>query len=210
MDLVAHCGETTAGQYLNTLNVVDISTGWTECLAVYQKTQQAVFEAVLQLRQRLPFPLLGIDSDNGGEFINNILFRYCQSEQITFTRSRPYKKNDQAHVEQKNWSVVRHLIGYDRFETQAELSILSTIYEDLRLYVNFFQPVLKLIGKDQIDGKTIKRYDLAATPFRRVLASNEVSLQVKARLTGLYFQLNPVTLRNRIDQNVAKLWKLIQ
>ena len=210
MDLVAHCGETTAGQYLNTLNVVDISTGWTECLAVYQKTQQAVFEAVLQLRQRLPFPLLGIDSDNGGEFINDILFRYCQSEQITFTRSRPYKKNDQAHVEQKNWSVVRHLIGYDRFETQAELSILSAIYDDLRLYVNFFQPVLKLIGKDQIDGKTIKRYDLAATPFRRVLASNEVSLQVKARLTGLYFQLNPVTLRNRIDQNVAKLWKLIR
>jgi hypothetical protein len=210
MDLVAHCGETTAGQYLNTLNVVDISTGWTECLAVYQKTQQAVFEAVLQLRQRLPFPLLGIDSDNGGEFINDILFRYCQSEQITFTRSRPYKKNDQAHVEQKNWSVVRHLIGYDRFETQDELSILSTIYDDLRLYVNFFQPVLKLIGKDQIDGKTIKRYDLAATPFRRVLASNEVSLQVKARLTGLYFQLNPVTLRNRIDQNVAKLWKLIR
>ena len=210
MDLVAHCGETTAGQYLNTLNVVDISTGWTECLAVYQKTQQAVFEAVLQLRQRLPFPLLGIDSDNGGEFINDILFRYCQSEQITFTRSRPYKKNDQAHVEQKNWSVVRPLIGYDRFETQAELSILSAIYEDLRLYVNFFQPVLKLIGKDQIDGKTIKRYDLAATPFRRVLASNDVSLQVKARLTGLYFQLNPVTFRNRIDQNVAKLWKLIQ
>ena len=210
MDLVAHYGETTAGQYLNTLNVVDISTGWTECLAVYQKTQQAVFEAVLQLRQRLPLPLLGIDSDNGGELINNILFRYCQSEQITFTRSRPYKKNDQAHLEQKNWSVVRHLIGYDPFETQAELSILSVIYEDLRLYVNFFQPVLKLIGKDQIDGKTIKRYDLAATPFRRVLASNEVSLEVKARLTGLYFQLNPVTLRNRIDQNVAKLWKLIQ
>ena len=210
MDLVAHCGETTAGQYLNTLNVVDISTGWTECLAVYQKTQQAVFEAVLQLRQRLPFPLLGIDSDNGGEFINDILFRYCQSEQITFTRSRPYKKNDQAHVELKNWSVVRHLIGYDRFETQAELSILSAIYDDLRLYVNFFQPVLKLIGKDQIDGKTIKRYDLAVTPFRRVLASNEVYLQVKARLIGLYFQLNPVTLRNRIDQNVAKLWKLIR
>ena len=107
MDLVAHCGETTAGQYLNTLTVVDISTGWTECLAVYQKTQQAVLEAILQLRQRLPFPLLGIDCDNGGEFINNILYRYCQSEQITFTRSRPYRKNDQAHVEQKNWSVVR-------------------------------------------------------------------------------------------------------
>lgn len=210
MDLVAHCGETTAGQYISTLNVVDISTGWTECLAVYQKTQHAVFEAILQLRQRLPFPLLGIDSDNGGEFINDILYRYCQSEQITFTRSRPYRKNDQAHVEQKNWSVVRHLIGYDRFETQDELRILSAIYEDLRLYVNFFQPVLKLIGKEQIDGRIVKRYDPAATPFRRVLASNDVSIEVKARLTGLYFQLNPVTFRNKIDDNVAKLWKLVR
>jgi hypothetical protein len=210
MDLVAHCGETTAGQYLNTLTVVDISTGWTECLAVYQKTQQAVFEAILQLRQRLPFPLLGIDSDNGGEFINDILYRYCQTEKITFTRSRPYRKNDQAHVEQKNWSVVRHLIGYDRFETQEELSILSAIYEDLRLYVNFFQPVLKLIAKEQIDGRILKRYDLAITPFRRVLASNEVSIEVKARLTGLYFQLNPVSLRHKIDDNIAKLWKLVQ
>jgi predicted transcriptional regulator len=210
MDLVAHCGDTTAGQYINTLTVVDISTGWTECLAVFQKTQQAVFEAILELRHRLPFPLLGIDSDNGGEFINDILYRYCLTEQITFTRSRPYRKNDQAHVEQKNWSVVRHLIGYDRFETQDELNLLSAIYEDLRLSVNFFQPVLKLIGKEQIDGRTVRRYDLAATPFRRVLASKDVSFEVKARLTGQYFRLNPVTLRNMIDDNVASLWKLIR
>jgi hypothetical protein len=210
MDLVAHCGDTTAGQYLNTLTVVDISTGWTECLAVYHKTQQAVFEAILQMRQRLPFPLLGIDSDNGGEFINDILYRYCQSEQITFTRSRPYRKNDQAHVEQKNWSVVRHLIGYDRFETQDELNLLHAIYEDLRLYVNFFQPVLKLTGKEHIDGRVVKRYDRAATPFRRVLASKEISIEVKARLTGLYFQLNPVSLRHKIDDMIAKLWKLVR
>lgn len=210
MDLVAHCGETTAGQYLNTLTVVDISTGWTECLAVHHKTQHAVFEAILKLRQRLPFPLLGIDSDNGGEFINDILYRYCLKEQITFTRSRPYRKNDQAHVEQKNWSVVRNLIGYDRFETEEELILLHAIYEDLRLYVNFFQPVLKLIGKEQVDGKTIKRYDQATTPFRRVLASQLVSIEVKANLTALYFQLNPVTLRNRIDQNVARLLKLVR
>jgi hypothetical protein len=210
MDLVAHCGETVAGQYLNTLNVVDVSTSWTECLAVYQKTQHAVFEAILQLRQQLPFPLLGIDCDNGGEFINDILYRYCQTEQITFTRSRPYKKNDQAYVEQKNWSVVRNPIGYDRFETQDELNLLSAIYEDLRLYVNFFQPVLKLIGKEQIDGRTVRRYDLATTPFRRVLASNDISIEVKTRLTGLYFQLNPVTLRHKIDDSVAKLWKLVR
>ena len=106
--------------------------------------------------------------------------------------------------------MVRHLIGYDRFETQAELSILSAIYEDLRLYVNLFQPVLKLIAKEQIDGRTVKRYDPAATPFRRVLASDDVSFEVKARVTGLYYQLNPVTLRNTIDDKVAKLWKLVR
>jgi hypothetical protein len=113
-------------------------------------------------------------------------------------------------VEQKNWSVVRHLIGYDRFETQDELRRLSAIYEDLRLYVNFFQPVLKLVGKEQIDGRIVKRYDPAATPFRRALVSKDVSIEVKARLTGLYFQLNPVTLRNEIDEKVARLWKLIR
>ena len=108
-----------------------------------------------------PFPYWGSTAIT----VNDILYRYCQTEQITFTRSRPYRKNDQAHVEQKNWSVVRHLIGYDRFETQDELRVLSTIYEDLRPYVNFYQPVLQLIGKEQIDGRIVKRYDLAATPF---------------------------------------------
>jgi len=210
MDLVAHCGETVEGPYLNTLTVVDVSTGWTECVAVFQKTQKAVFEAILVMRHLLPFPLLGIDSDNGGEFINDILYRYCQAEQITFTRSRPYQKNDQARVEQKNWSVVRHLVGYDRFDTEQELALLRSIYEDLRLYVNFFQPVLKLVGKERVDGKTIKRYDLAATPFRRVLASDQVSLEVKARLTYLYLHLNPVALRNSIDQKIARLWKLVR
>lgn len=210
VDLVAHCGDTTEGVYLNTLTVTDVATGWTECLALPNKTQAAVSQAILDLRKRLPFPLLGIDSDNGGEFINDTLYRYCQNEQITFTRSRPYKKNDQAHVEQKNWSVVRHLVGYDRWETENERKQLAAVYDDLRLYVNFFQPVLKLIGKVQVDGKTIKQYDQAATPYRRVLASDQVSLLVKARLTNLYFQLNPVKLRAQIDQKVARLWRIVQ
>jgi hypothetical protein len=210
VDLVAHCGETVEGQYLNTLSCVDIATGWMECLGLPNKTQQAVSQAIQILRQRLPFPLLGLDSDNGSEFINDTLYRYCLTEQITFTRSRPYRKNDQAHVEQKNWSVVRHTIGYDRLETTDELDLLKSIYEDLRLYVNFFQPVLKLVGKEQLDGKTIKKYDLAATPFRRVLASDFVSLEVKASLTHLYLHLNPVTLRNSIDQKVARLWKIVR
>lgn len=147
IDLVAHCGTTTEGVYLNTLTATDVSTGWTECLELPNKTQEAVSRAIIELRQRLPFPLLGIDSDNGSEFINETLYRYCKREQITFTRSRPYKKNDQAHVEQKNWSVVRHTVGYDRLETPEERLLLADIYADLRLYVNFFQPVVKLIGR---------------------------------------------------------------
>jgi hypothetical protein len=208
IDLVAHCGETTEGQFVNTLTCVDISTGWTECLAVLTRNKQTVFEAIKTMRARLPFALLGIDSDNGSEFINDLLFHYCQYQKITFTRSRPYHKNDQAHVEQKNWSVVRRLIGYDRFETETENNLLQSIYEDLRLYINFFQPVLKLVSKEQVDKKIIKRYDTAATPYQRVLASKDIQLDVKARLTNLYVQLNPVKLRTSIDQKVDLLWKI--
>ena len=210
IDLVAHCGGTTEGQYLYTLTCVDLSTGWIECLAVRRRTQQVVFEAIQTMRTYLPFLLLGIDSDNGGEFINDLLYQFCLTEQITFTRSRPYQKNDQAHVEQKNWSVVRRLIGYDRFETKEEYLLLQSIYADLRLYANFFQPVLKLISKEYVDKKLIKRYDTAATPYQRVLAAKDIPLETKARLTNLYVHLNPVQLRNSMDEKVAKLWKILR
>jgi hypothetical protein len=210
IDLVAHCGETTEGIYLNTLTSVDLATGWTEILGLANKTQAAVSQAITELRQRLPFALLGIDSDNGSEFINDTLYRYCQTEQITFTRSRPYQKNDQAHVEQKNWSVVRHTIGYDRLETAEELALLRSIYLDLRLYINFFQPVMKLIGKEMVDGKIVRKYDQAQTPFRRVLALESISVEVKGRLIAQYMQLNPVALRASIDAKVAQLWKIVR
>jgi hypothetical protein len=208
IDLVAHCGNTTEGQYLNTLTGTDLSTGWTDVTAVLHRSQEAVSEAIQRMRQRLPFPLLGIDSDNGGEFINDLLYRYCLDQYITFTRSRPYQKNDQAHVEQKNWSVVRHTVGYDRWETEQELALLECIYDDLRLYINFFQPSFKLIAKERIGNKTIKRYDTAKTPYQRVLERKDISLEAKARLMNLYLQLNPAELRRQIDQNIAKLWKL--
>jgi len=208
IDLVAHCGNTTEGQYLNTLTCTDISSGWTDVTALAHRSQEAVSTAIHHMRQRLPFPLLGIDSDNGSEFINDTLYRYCLDEKITFTRSRPYKKNDQAHVEQKNWSVVRHTVGYDRWETQQELALLQSIYDDLRLYINFFQPSFKLIAKERIGNKTIKRYDPAKTPCQRVLARKDISLEAKARLMNLYSQLNPAALRRSIDQKTAKLWKL--
>jgi len=208
IDLVAHCGNSVQGQFLNTLTCTDISTGWMDVTALSHRSQEAVSEAIHLMRQRLPFPLLGIDSDNGSEFINDLLYRYCLDQQITFTRSRPYRKNDQAHVEQKNWSVVRHIVGYDRWETQQERTLLEGIYGDLRPYINFFQPSFKLVGKERIDNKTIKRYDSAKTPYQRVLECQDVSLPAKARLINLYLQLNPAELRRSIDLKTAKLWKL--
>ncbi len=208
IDLVAHCGNTTEGQYLNTLTCTDLCTGWTEVTALLHRSQEVVSEAIHQMRQRLPFPLLGIDSDNGGEFINDLLYRYCLAEKITFTRSRPYQKNDQAHVEQKNWSVVRHTVGYDRWESKQELALLESIHDNLRLYINFFQPSFKLVAKELIGNRTCKRYDAAKTPYQRVLERNEISLEAKARLMNLYVQLNPVELRRRIDQKTAILWKI--
>ena len=208
IDLVAHCGNTTEGQYLNTLTCTDLCTGWTDVTALWHRSQEVVSGAIQGMRQRLPFPLLGIDSDNGSEFINDLLYRYCLNEKITFTRSRPYQKNDQAHVEQKNWSVVRHMLGYDRWETAQELLLLESIYDDVRLYINFFQPSLKLIAKERIGNQTIKRYDTAKTPYQRVLERKDISLPAKARLVNLYLQLNPVELRCQIDQKTAKLWKI--
>jgi hypothetical protein len=208
IDLVAHCGNTTEGQYLNTLTCTDISTGWTDVTALPHRSPEAVSAAIHLMRQRLPFPLLGIDSDNGTEFINDLLYRYCLDEKITFTRSRPYQKNDQAHVEQKNWSVVRHTVGYDRWETEQQLALLESIYDKLRLYINFFQPSFKLIGKERIDNKTIKRYDIAKTPYQRVLECKDISLEAKAHLMNLYVQLNPAQLRRQIDHKIAILWKI--
>ena len=164
--------------------------------------------AIGQLRQRLPFPLLGIDSDNDGAFINDTLTRYYQAEKITFTRSRPYRKNDQAHVEQKNWSVVRRTIGYQRYESDATLALLTTIYADLRLYVNFFQPLMMLVSKERRGSKIHKQYDAARTPCQRVLAEMEMPARVKLGLQHTFWQLNPVALKVSIDDGLKNLWRL--
>ncbi|MGA2491289.1 MAG: transposase, partial [Anaerolineales bacterium] len=187
----------------------DLCTGWTEPIALRRRTQETVCSSIDAMRPDLPFDLLGIDSDNGSEFINDLLYRYCLIEKITFTRSRPYKKNDQAHVEQKNWSVVRHTVGYDRLDSDEQYTILQSIYQDLRLYVNFFQPVLKLIGKEHIGNRVIRKYDTARTPYQRVLERNDVPLAKKANLLNQYLRLNPVQLRSRIDEHVAQLWNTV-
>lgn len=208
MDLVAHCGDSAAGEFLHTLDVVDIETRWTEPVALANRSQRVTLAGIRAMRNRLPFPLLGIDSDGGGEFINHHLYDYCQDEEITFTRSRPYKKNDQANVEQKNWTAVRQVIGYDRYESPEALAIMELIYADLRLLINFFQPVMKLESKTRVGSKVRKKYDRAQTPFQRVKASKHVDREAKEQLNELYLSLNPLELQRCIESNLAKLWRL--
>jgi hypothetical protein len=208
IDLVVHCGTTTRGEYLHSLTMTDVATGWTECVALRNRGQQSVFAALVLARARLPFPLRGIDSDNGVEFINAHLLRYCQDEHLTFTRSRPYKKNDQAYVEQKNWSIVRQLVGYERYESLSAYEALQALYEVVRLYTNFFQPSLKLVSKERVGSKVKKKYDLARTPYQRVLDAAQVSEEVKASLRQQYATLNPVALLHHMQRLQAVFWKL--
>jgi len=206
-DLVAHCGMSASGEYLNTLTLTDITTTWTVCLPLLNRSQRAVKTAIDRARTRLPFPMLGLDSDNGSEFINVHLLRYCQQEQITFTRSRPYKKNDQAHVEQKNGSIVREFVGYDRYEGHEAYRRLDALYMVLNLYVNFFQPVMKLVSKERVGNKVKKRYDTAKTPYQRTLESDQVSDEVKQRLRKEYESLNPAALLRTIESRQDALWQ---
>jgi len=208
IDLVAHCGTSTAGHYLNTLNMVDVATGWTEPIGVWGKGQAAVVAALGRIRERLPFPLLGIDSDNGSEFLNDQLLRYCQAEKITFTRSRPYWKNDQAHVEQKHWSVVRKLIGYDRYESEEALAQLDQVYDLLRRWVNHWQPLLKLVGKERQGAKVVKHYDTAQTPYRRLLPAGLLSEEARTLLEKEHCSWGPASLRRQIEVEIEGLWKL--
>jgi hypothetical protein len=210
IDLVAHCGTTTEGFYLHTLTATDVATGWTECIGVWGKSQRAVFAGLETIRARLPFPLLGLDSDNGSEFLNAHLVRYCTKEQLTFTRSRPYWKNDQAHVEQKNWSVVRKLIGYGRYESEAALVQLNVVYDVLRRWTNYWQPSLKLVAKERDDttGKTRKKYDVAQTPSRRLLASGILTDAQQQALAETLAACGPVALRRQVATAVEQLGRL--
>ena len=162
------------------------------------------------VRERLPMPMLGLDSDNGSEFINQGLYDYCRRWGITFTRSRSYKKNDSCHVEQKNWAVVRRVIGYDRFSSKAAFEALGDVYTLLRLYINFFQPVLKLVGKTRNGAKVHKVYDTAQTPYQRLLRSSVLTKDKKHELSNIYGALNPVTLLKQIRQSVEHLWVLAE
>jgi len=208
MDLVGHDGGDVSGDYIQTLDITDVCTGWTETQAVKNRAQVWVFEALKQIRECLPFKLLGIDSDNGGEFINDQLYRYCQKEQITFTRGRPYRKNDSCYVEQKNYSVVRRAVGYLRYETEEQLGVINELYGYLRVYTNYFQPVMKLIEKTRVGSRVRKKYDKSKTPYHRVIESSHVEEEEKKALSKEYAKLNPAELKRQITRLQNKLRKL--
>ncbi len=208
IDLVSHGGESASGEYLHSLVLTDIRTQWTECIALPNRGEQAVSTAIAHARTLLPVPMLGLDSDNGGEFINHHLVRYCTHEQITFTRCRPYKKNDQCHVEQKNYSIIRQIVGYDRYEGGEAYDAMTALYQPLRLFTNFFQPSVQLVSKQREGGKTTKRYDVAQTPYQRMLAAPTVKESVKESLRAEYLTLNPAAIRREIEAGQDALWRL--
>jgi len=206
-DLVAHCGWSVEGSFLYTLVLTDIATGWVECLALLYRGKHAVINALEHARQLIPFPMLGIDSDNGSEFINAELIGYCEREKITFTRGRAYKKNDQCYVEQKNGAVVRQLVGYDRFEGQRAYKQLTELYRAVRLYINFFQPSMKLRKKKRESSKTYRTYHTARTPFQRLCASGAGYPKMLEKLNVIYHALDPVRLLKQIEALQDALWQ---
>jgi hypothetical protein len=208
IDLVAHCGASAAGDFLHTLDVTDVCTGWTETQSVRNKAQQYVFAALLDIEKRMPFPYLGIDSDNGHEFINNQLYRYCVEKKICFTRSRPYRKNDNCYVEQKNWHVVRRNIGYARYEGSWAVEAMNKYYDLLRLYTNFFLPHTKLVEKYRDGSRIRKRYDTPLTPYKRVLQSETISNEAKVNLKAQFATLNPAKLKRDMINLLEKLSRL--
>ena len=207
-DLVGHDGGNASGDFAQSLNFVDILTGWDESAACINKAQVHVFEAIKTASARLPFKVAGIDSDNGSEFINAQMLRYCIQNKITFTRSRAYKKNDNCFVEQKNYSVVRRAVGYLRYDSQQEVDILNELYIYLGQYTNYFMPVEKLMSKTRKGSKVTKKYDEAKTPYRRVSGCIDIDDKIKEKLKQNYDSLNPADLKRKISRLQDKLLKL--
>jgi len=208
IDLVGHEGGNPSGEHAYTLTVTDIATGWTENRSVRNKAQRWVFAALMDIRDHVPFPLLGIDSDNGSEFINHHLFAWCTEHQVTFTRSRSGNKNDGAHVEQKNWTQVRQIAGYHRYDTAAELELLNRIWTRQSDLTNFFYPQQKLIAKERVGAKVIKKYDTATTPHRRAIVAVTVTKKTKIALTRRYTKINPAAAQREIQALTDQLLTL--
>ncbi len=206
-DLVAHCGTHSEGPFLHTLVLIDVATGWTECLALLRRTEADILQALTTVRQLLPFPLIGLDTDNGSEFMNYGLLAYCERETIQFTRGRVRRKNDQCFVEQKNGSIVRQLVGYDRYEGSLAYRQLAELYRVVRLYVNFFQPSMKLTTKTRDGSRVRKRYDIAQTPYQRLSNLDALDRDLRDRLPSIYERLDPVDLLRQLEKLQDAFWR---
>ena len=209
IDLVTHGGPMSEGDCLHSLNLTDILTTWVETRAVLGKTQRAICAALEEMRQALPFPLRGIDSDNGSEFINDQLWRYCRAHDIQFTRGRPYQKDDNAHIEQKNWTHVRKLLGWDRYASPEALDAVNALYrQELRLMMNLFQPAVKLQRRVRVGSRVRRLYDAPQTPLDRALASEGIDRQRLAALQILRKRLDPFALAETIDRKLTQIHRL--
>lgn len=209
IDTVVHCGSTLLGNMAYTVNFTDIATTWAESAAQINKGQERTLENIKTIRSRLPFPLKGLDPDTGSEFVNWHAKDWCDQEEIELTRSRPNHRNDNAHVEQKNYAGVRKFLGYWRIETREAIDLMNELYSGpLRLYINFFQPSMKCIKKVRVGSKYIRKYDKPQTPYQRVLAHKKIEQSAKDELTRIYETLNPLKLKKEIDGLIDKIYKV--
>ena len=208
-DTLAHCGDSLSGDFAYTVDAVDIATGWTEQAAAWGKGEIGVLAGIKDIEERMPFPILGFDADNGGEFINHHLMRHFSDRvrPVQFTRSRPYHSDDNAHVEQKNWTHVRQWLGYHRIDKKRVVDMMNELYRtEWRLYHNFFSPSTKLIEKKVVASKILKRYDKPKTPYERILGSKYVDPKVKRSLKEQFETLNPFRLRKAIESKLKKIF----
>ncbi len=208
MDLVAHNGGNVFGGFMHTLTSTDVCSGWTLCNLVRDKTEFQMLKGLFAMRNGFPFPLRGMHSDNGGEFINKTVIRFAEKNAVEFTRGRPYKKNDCARVEQKNYSITRRNTGYLRYDRPEHAGILKELYEYLNLYVNYFQPIMMLVEKHRIGAKAIKKYDLPRTPYQRLLERGDIAVSVKKSMRKIYRALNPRELKRKINDCRKRLIRL--
>jgi len=210
-DTVAHCGDYLMGMFAYTIDFVDIATGWTEQRAVWGKGEKGVLEQIKNVEKMLPFPLLGFDSDNGGEFLNYHLLRHFtdRKQPVNFTRSRAYHKDDNAHIEQKNWTHVRQWFGYQRLDNPKVVPLMNNLYRnEWRLFHNFFLPSVKLIEKERIGSTTIKKHDSPKTPYQRIMESKHIDKEIKLALTKQLELLNPFELNNLVQLKLKKITRL--
>lgn len=206
LDTVAHCGNSAAGEFIFTLTYTDIASQWTISEAVMGKGQKGIKEALKSITKRLPFPLKGIDPDNGSEFINWQLYNYCLAENIEFTRGRPYMKNDNAHIEQKNYTHVRKLVGYKRLDKEHQLKKLNDLYwNEWDFYKNFFLPNKKLVEKKRVEAKIVKKYDTPRTPYQRLMEHKDFPKSEKEKLKAIYAKINPAEIKRNIDRKLTRI-----